>query len=343
MKKAFSRAFPIYPECLNCNYTNGTEVFCPDVGMGYADCGIAGSTTCEVPKNKVTEKANCPKKTEAEAYSWCPDIMGDPTCSDANPTDSFQCDEGQPVASSTFGWAKCPRKATPQEKDPECSGCLSQHKNAYVRKVEGCYQCFKDGTTNKAGQALKWCSDAGTDEQGCAPAASTTDCKTGADLFEATNLSTCPNDMSKKYNTTGTPGFVPEANYGYCADLMGEPWCQKDPTASFQCDVGPVVTGSTSAKCPDIVHESMWDPATLLKKETECSKGPSKMEDVTCDDIQEKIKTWTGAACMKTELAARFATTCCDPVKKNTTSTGGVANTVSHTVLAAAGLAAFLV
>ena len=65
MKKAFSRAFPIYPECLNCNYTNGTEVFCPDVGMGYADCGIAGSTTCEVPKNKVTEKANCPKKTEA--------------------------------------------------------------------------------------------------------------------------------------------------------------------------------------------------------------------------------------------------------------------------------------
>jgi len=179
MKKAFSRAFPIYPECLNCNYTNGTEVFCPDVGMGYADCGIAGSTTCEVPKNKVTEKANCPKKTEAEAYSWCPDIMGDPTCSDANPTDSFQCDEGQPVASSTFGWAKCPRKATPQEKDPECSGCLSQHKNAYVRKVEGCYQCFKDGTTNKAGQALKWCSDAGMGEQGCGFAASTF-CETGA-------------------------------------------------------------------------------------------------------------------------------------------------------------------
>jgi hypothetical protein len=73
------------------------------------------------------------------------------------------------------------------------------------------------------------------------------------------------------------------------------------------------------------------------------------MEDVTCDQIQKEIDSWKGTDCKKTELFERFGAKCCvntapSPApKKNVTGTGGVANTVSHTVLAAAGFVAFLV
>ena len=81
--------------------------------------------------------------------------MGEPECSSANPTKSFQCDEGEPIASSDSSWAICPRKKDVQEKDPECAGCLDQHRDQYIRKVESCYRCFKDAGDSTKPKA--WC------------------------------------------------------------------------------------------------------------------------------------------------------------------------------------------
>merc|ERR1719183_2493322 len=187
------------------------------------------------------------------------------------------------------------------------------------------------------------------------------ECDTNTGSFvcdnKVTTLASCPINPDPKYNTDpNKPGKVPEATYGYCADVMGEPWCQKNPTESFQCDEGEPIIGNSSKpfdqKCPDINYKSLWAPATLVKNEQECTVGPGKMEDVTCDQIQKKIDSWKGTDCKKTELFERFGAKCCvstqkkapSPApKKNVTGTGGVANTVSHTVLAAAGFVAFLV
>jgi hypothetical protein len=339
MKKAFSRTYPVYPECLNCNYTNGTEAFCPEIMGDDPTCGTnTGSFLCDA---KVTERANCPKKTDKEAYSWCAEVMGEATCSDPNPTNSFQCDEGSPVASSSSSWAKCPRKKETQLLDPECSGCLDQYRPSYTRKVDSCYRCFKNSDGSKA-----WCPDIMGEGETCDTNTSSFVCDDAG--TKVTTLASCPTNMDEKYNTTGVPGFVPEAKYGYCADVMGEPWCQKNPTASFQCDEGEPIFDN-SLYCPAIKSVQLWAPATLVKTKDDCDKGPSLMEDVTCDQIQKEIDSWKGTDCKKTELFERFGAKCCvntapSPApKKNVTGTGGVANTVSHTVLAAAGFVAFLV
>ena len=116
---------------------------------------------------------------------------------------------------------------------------------------------------------------------------------------------------------------------------MGEPTCSgANPTSSFQCDptaagatVSPITTTTT---CPEIAHT---DVTLWSADKAACDKGPSKMNDMTCSNIQTGIGNVTVAECDKMK---KIYSGCCKPQASGSTTT--VLSALAGAAAALAGL-----